>query len=150
MIAPCHFVIGSCFVGTGRGYIYLLYSRQERAVYVGQTNERSGVVGRLGGHVGPQGTLRVRLEERGVLLDEIADLAVYAHVLPSDRRFTGTDRAHREGVEHLVQKGLHRIRGELNPPLQVVSHVAYNPASHLAVVQRTALEVLDGFVASYR
>lgn len=146
---PVHFVVGGCFVGLRRGYIYMLYTKTERRVYIGQTNDRNGVIGRLAGHVSPGGTFRTRLSDEGVLLDHIADLHVFAFCLPNEPRFTGIDRSYREGVEHLVQKRLHTLRADLNPPMQIVSYVEYNPAAEQPSVKRIADQVIDAFLHAY-
>lgn len=146
---PVHFVVGGCFVGLRRGYIYILYTKTECRVYIGQTNDRNGVIGRLAGHVSPGGTFRTRLADEGVLLDHIRDLHVFAFCLPHDPRYVGNDRSHREGVEHLVQKRLHMLRGDLNPPLRIVSYVEYNPAAEQQSVKRVADQVIEAFLRAY-
>ena len=144
-----HFIVGGCFIGLGRGYIYILYTKVERQLYIGQTNERGGVIGRLADHIGSSGTFRSRLNEHGYDLDKIHDLHVFAYLLPNDPRFTGTNRTHREGVEYLVQKRLHSLRGKLNPPMKIVSFVDPKGAAEQVVVRRVADQVIEAFLGAY-
>lgn len=144
-----HFEIRSCFVGTQRSYIYILYSKRERRVYVGQTNEQCGVIGRLAGQVSAKGTFRSRLRDEGINLDEIADLHVFAYRLPDDPRYINTDRSHREGVEHLVQKRLHALRADVTPTFNIVSNVEYNATADLPYVRRVADSLIAAFVQAY-
>ena len=143
------FHIGDCFVGNRRSYIYILYTKSERRLYIGQTNEQCGVIGRLAGHVGARGTLRMRLLDEGIELDEIEDLRVFAYRLPNDLRYIGIDSSHREGVEHLVQKRLHTLRGDLTPPMKIVSNVEYNAAADLAHVKAIADQLITTFLSVY-
>lgn len=145
-----HFRVGSCFVGSGRGYIYILYTKTQRCLYVGQTSDQGGVIGRLSSHIAPNGTFRSRLYDRGIDLDDIDDLEIFAYHLPDDLRYTVTDRAHREGVEHLVQKRLHTIRGDLTPPMKIVSHVVYNSSAELVYIRHTADQVIEAFLVAYQ
>ena len=55
-------------VGSGRAYIYILCSKLNHVVYVGQTNDPGGVLARLASHIGSGGTFRKRLHG----FDEIA------------------------------------------------------------------------------
>ncbi len=142
--------IGDCCIGANRAYIYILYSKSQHALYIGQTNDRYGVVGRLCSHIRTKGTFRIRLNEKlGIQLYEIEDLQVFCYRLPNDPRYTGIERSYREGIEYLLQKQLHTIRGQLKPYVQVVSNVDYNEAASLKSVQRIAEKILQSFVAAY-
>jgi hypothetical protein len=142
--------LSSCFIGADRGYIYVLYSKNQHALYVGQTNDRAGTIGRLNAHISINGTFRIRLlEKEGVGLDEIDDLHMFSFSLPKDPRFTGLDRSYREGVEYLVQKHLHSVRGSLRPFMRIVSNVEYNDTAQLTLVQSTALEVFNEFLRTF-
>jgi hypothetical protein len=143
-----HSHLGSCFRGS-RAYIYILYSLNQRALYVGQTAERHGVIGRLCGHIATDGTLRTRLYEHGVELNEVDDLTVFAYCLPEDPRYIGIESAYRQGVEFLVQKGLRMGGGPLHLPLRIVSNIAYNDAAAQPMVIRAADQVLAAFIAAY-
>lgn len=142
--------IGGCFIGSGRGYIYILYSKTHHSLYVGQTNDQCGVVGRLNAHVGNNGTFRMRLLEReGINLEEVDDLYLFSYCLPRDPRYTGIDRTYREGVEFLVQKLLYTVRGRLNPFMHIVSHVEYNDSAQLTFVSSTAQEIFEAFLNTF-
>jgi|SRR5579875_366841 hypothetical protein len=142
--------IGNCFVGSGRGYIYILYTKVHHSLYVGQTNGRTGVIGRLCAHVSSDGTFRMRLLEReGIDLDEVGDLHVFSYCLPRDPRYIGIDRTYREGVEYLVQKHLHTVRGRLRPYMRIVSHVEYNDTAKFTFVAATAKEIISKFLEQF-
>ena len=116
-MAFIHLLLNDCFVGVNRAYVYVLYSKFHQVAYVGETNDKGGVIGRLSAHVGPKGTLRIRLmETRGVNL-EVSDLALFAYRLPAEPEFVGIEKAYRRGVEYLVQFRLHQICGDLKPYL---------------------------------
>lgn len=139
--------LSSCFMGVGRGYIYILYSKKQHALYVGQTNDRAGTIGRLNAHISTNGTFRIRLlEKEGIDLNEVDDLHMFSYSLPKDPRFTGLDRSYREGVEYLVQKQLHEVRGRLKPFMRIVSNVDYNDTAQLALVLSTAQDVFNALL----
>lgn len=141
--------IGGCFC-SGHGYIYVLYSKTHHSLYVGQTNDKCGVVGRLNSHVNNKGTFRRRLLEReGINLDKVDDLQVFSYTLPLDARFVGIDRTFREGVEYLVQKSLHEVCGSINPFMRIVSHVEYNDSAQLTFVRYTAQEIFEAFLNTF-
>lgn len=142
--------IGGSFVGSGHGYIYILYSKTHHSLYVGQTNDQCGIVGRLHAHVNYNGTFRMRLLERGgINLDDVDDLHVFSYCLPRDPRYIGIDRTYREGVEYLVQKLLHTVRGRINPFMHIVSHVEYNDSAQLTFVRSIAQEIFDAFLNTF-
>lgn len=116
--------IGRAYAGLGRSYIYVLCSKRNNVLYVGQTNDTGGVCARLAGHLGEKGTFRVRLRERrGVEIEEIDDLELFAFALPSQPEFTSRDEVYREGVEYGVQRLLHTVSGQWRPYFYVISNI---------------------------
>lgn len=149
-MAPIHVVLGDCFIGTNRAYIYLLYSKAFRVAYVGETNDANGVIGRLNAHVSSRGTFRTQLmEKRGLNLDEIDDLALFAYRLPPEPEFIGIEKAYRRGVEYQVQFHLRQVCGDLRPFLRIISNVDYSDASSLRPIQVIAENVIDEFARAY-
>lgn len=149
-MATFHLVLNDCFVGVDRAYIYILYSKSHRVAYVGETNDARGVIGRLNAHIGPDGTLRVRLmEKRGVELNEVSDLCLFAYRLPAEPEYVSIEKAYRRGVEYLVQFELRQICGELRPYLHILSNVNCNDASSLRSIQSIASEITASFASTY-
>lgn len=121
-------------------------------LYVGETNDANGVIGRLYGHVqsNPIGTFRKQLMERhGLELDEIVDLTVFSCSLPSDVRFYSVEKSYRRGVEYLVQSRLWEVCGDLKPYFYIVSHVEYSDTCRQDEVQKLAAEISERFIAAY-
>lgn len=145
-----HFQVGPCFRGLGKAYIYILYTKVFQRIYIGQTNERGGVIGRLSAHIGSKGTFRLRLQDTGVDLDEVQDLNVFVFLLPEDPRFTSIDRTHREGIEFLTQKKLHGVCGDLTPRARIVSNITYQPSADFAMSQRISEEIVNSFMCVYQ
>ncbi|HHG83947.1 MAG TPA: hypothetical protein ENJ82_04295 [Bacteroidetes bacterium] len=102
-----HVSIGNSFNGHGLSYIYLVLSRSFRILYVGQTNDRIGTIGRLRGHLSVGGTFRKHFEEAiGEPLESVLDLELISFPLGRDPIFISEESAYREGVEFLVRKFL--------------------------------------------
>lgn len=118
------FNIRRAYAGFGRAYIYVLCSKRENVLYVGQTNDPGGVCARLAGHLGNGGTFRVRLWERqGIGIDEVSDLEVFAFALPLAPEFTSRDEVYREGVEYRIQSRLHTVSGRWQPYFRLISNI---------------------------
>jgi len=119
-----HMSIRRAYAGLGRAYIYILCSKQQNVLYIGQTNDTGGVCARLAGHLTENGTFRVRLRERlGLSIEDINDLEVFAFALPSVSEFTSRDEVYREGVEYLTQSLLHRVSGRWRPYFRIISNI---------------------------
>ena len=58
-------------------YVYLLATPMHGAVYVGETNDGGGSIGRAGSHLRPGGTFTTRFEDRiGVDAEDATDLTL--------------------------------------------------------------------------
>lgn len=111
-------------VGSGRAYIYILCSKLNHVVYVGQTNDPGGVLARLASHIGSGGTFRKRLHGFDeIAVEDIDDLELFAFALPERAEFISRDETYREGVEYNVQVTLQRLRGDWKPYFTIVSNV---------------------------
>ena len=141
--------IGNSFWGPPSSYIYLLYSKKYNIIYVGQTCEQNGALGRLCGHLANNGTFRSKVYETGYNIDEISDLSLCVYRLPNVAYFSSAERTYREGVEFLVQKRLRDISGELSPYLKVVSWVKYNDSASLPEIKKVAKSVIEEFIGLY-
>ena len=138
------------FIGNNRAYVYVIYSRVWQFAYVGETNSRNGIIGRLNGHVNGTGTLRQQLyDKQGIDLDNVYDLTVFSYALPVEPQYINVERVHRRGIEYLIQDGLWNVCGDLEPYLRIVSNVHYSDTCSLNSVQTIASEIFCEFVSTY-
>lgn len=76
------------YKGRLEAYIYIWFSKSTKLVYVGETNNRHGVIGRADQHVGhKKGTLYNRVYDKGYDLDEINDFILLSYPLPREKSF---------------------------------------------------------------
>lgn len=130
-------------------YVYIWFSKSNRILYVGQTNDKNGVIGRAVSHVTNNGTLRDRCLEYGISMDEIDDFILLSYELPNERKYISTESSYRLAVEYTVQINMHRIRGNSNPPFRVISRVTYTePASNTEII-KIASEIVSDFKRIY-
>lgn len=130
-------------------YIYIWFSRKESVVYVGQTNDRYGVIGRAFQHLSPNGSLRARLLDNGYELDLIDDFLLLSYALPNNWRYTGLESSGREAVEYFVQVGIRDKQFLFDHYLLLVSTV--RPANYFdyAEAEDLAKAIVDDFVEVY-
>lgn len=132
-------------------YIYIWYSKKARIAYVGQTNERHGVVGRASAHISRHGTLRTRLLEKdGSSIEDFDDWVLMSYRFPFIKKYISNESSYRLAVEYLVQTLLIEERGKLNPPLRLISNVTYTDYCNSVQVRRLASEIIEEFKSSYR
>lgn len=137
------FTLGRTCLGRGMAYIYILCSKRNHVVYVGQTNARGGVLTRLGGHLDHNGTFRKRLSESLLVdVEELDDLEVFAFALPPLPQYTSLDETYREGVEYGVQKRLQTLRAQWQPYFQIVSNVTAPDTTGLPEVIRLSQQIV--------
>lgn len=139
------------FVGSRRGIVYVGCSKQARIGYIGQTAGGTGVLGRWSHHLSAIGSsFWRRVEERGQCAPEtITDLAVFAVELGGEPHWNGLESSHREAVEYLVQIGLRRVCGDLDPYLRIISEVRANENCALGFVRDRADAVVSAFIGWY-
>lgn len=83
--------------GKGRSYLYVLCSKTNHVLYVGETAEYGGVCARFAGHIGRDGTFRARLlEKEGIGVEEIDDLEIFAFALPTLPEYLSRDASWRK------------------------------------------------------
>lgn len=132
------------------GYVYLLASRMHRAVYVGETNDAGGAIGRAGSHLRPNGTFTERFEDRiGLPAEAAADLTLLCARLPLTAEYTSVETSYRRGVEYLVQDGLLRHPLRKAERYDLIARVAYSPRAELAEVRQIADEIVRDFATHY-
>lgn len=146
---PIWSLISLAFDGT-TAFIYLWISKRWRVVYVGQTNDRRGSLGRAFSHIRDDGTFRMRFEEEvGIKLEAADDLILVSYPLPRTPEYTGEESSYREAVEYLVQIGLRDIRSEVRPKFSLVSNVRSVGRSSSLFIKEYADEIVKDFLEIY-
>ena len=138
------------YKGRLEAYIYIWFSKSTKLVYVGETNNIHGVIGRANQHVGhSNGTLYHRVYDKGYDLDQIDDFILLSYPLPREKRYISEETAYRISVEYLVQKKL--IENKINSPVKytLVSNVEVGPHTGLASLQKIADDIVEDFSAAY-
>lgn len=138
------------YKGRLEAYIYIWFSKSTKLVYVGETNNIHGVVGRANQHVGHgKGTLYHRVYDKGYDLDRIDDFVLLSYPLPREKRYISEETAYRISVEYLVQKKL--IENKINSPIKytLVSNVEVGPYTGLASIQKIADDIVEDFREAY-
>ena len=138
------------YKGRLEAYIYIWFSKSTKLVYVGETNNIHGVIGRANQHVGhSNGTLYHRVYDKGYVLDQIDDFVLLSYPLPREKRYISEETAYRISVEYLVQKKL--IGNQINSPVKytLVSNVEVGPHTGLASLQKIADDIVEDFSSAY-
>ena len=147
---PIWTYISTCFDGAGTAYVYLWISKKWQVVYVGQTNNVIGTIGRACGHLVPGGTLRYRFEEEvGVRLEEADDLFLVSYALPQEPEYTGEESSYREAIEYQVLYKLTFIRGQLRPTFKLISENRYNGRAANPLIEKYAEAIVSDFQTNY-
>jgi hypothetical protein len=142
--------ISTIFNGSSQAYIYIWISKTERFIYVGQTNERFGTLGRCLSHIQPNGTLRMRCLERvGLELELINDLHLVSFLLPPTSDFISNNSSFRLAVEYLVQTGLHEAKKDVSPSFQIISNICTTSYVMNSTVIKVAKEIINDFKSVY-
>lgn len=142
--------IADIFNGLNRSYIYIWLSKSAKAVYVGQTNDRTGSLGRGHRHFDINGQLRSRMYEKlDVIPEQFNDFVLISYLLPATQEFIGPETSYREAVEYLVQIQLHENRDRVVPFFRVISWVRSNDRTRDKTVQKLAQAIVDDFLTAY-
>lgn len=142
------FYIG--FKGRLEAYIYIWFSKKEKLVYVGQTNNYQGVIGRALQHIEPEtGTLYNRVEDYGYELTDIDDFVLLSYPLPREKVYLSSDTSYRISVEYLVQKGLIASRIKSKRPYKLISNVTPGQYINLRSIQNISKEIIEDFMEIY-
>jgi len=143
------FYIG--YKGRLEAYIYIWFSKQYRFVYVGETNNINGVIGRACQHVTRgQGTLYSRVDDEGYDIQEINDFVLLSYPLPRQKKFMTEESAYRISVEYLVQKKLYALRREVDRPYKMLSSVTTGPCTGMKSIDHIADKIAYDFVDIYQ
>lgn len=143
-------LFSNIYVGKNRAFIYFWVSKSNKFIYVGQTNDKSGTLGRAVGHLRHDGTFRKRCEEKvGVYLEKVDDLTLYSFPLPSEQKFIGAESSYREAIEYLVQSKLILKRGKGNPMYLIISWVRTSDRTNESIVQSISENIVNEFLRLY-
>ena len=138
------------FKGRLEAYIYIWFSKNNALVYVGETKNINGVIGRANQHVShDSGTLYSRLYDKGYDLDDIDDFILLSYPLPREKRFLSEETSYRISVEYLVQKKLIECRKNCDVPYELVSKVVPGPHTNLMKIDNLANEIVTDFIHIY-
>ena len=138
------------YKGRIEAYIYIWFSKSTQLVYVGETNNIHGVIGRANQHVGHNsGTLYCRVYDRGFDLDQIDDFILLSYPLPREKRYISEETSYRISIEYLVQKKLIEKRIKSPVKYKLISHVDVGPYTDLKSLQRIAEDIVEDFYAAY-
>ena len=137
------------YKGRLEAYIYIWFSKSTQLVYVGETNNKHGVVGRANQHVDNSGTLYNRVYDKGYDLYQIEDFVLLSYPLPREKRYLSEETSYRISVEYLVQKKLTENKIKSNTFYTLVSNVQVGPHIDLVSVQKIADEIAKDFHEVY-
>ena len=141
--------LNCCFNGS-LAYIYIWFSKNQKIVYVGQTNNRKGTLGRAIEHISETGTLRKQFEEKyGQKLENVEDLYLLSFPLPPKYEFICIESAYRLAVEYNVQIFLRELRNRVNPVFNIISRVTYTDIASQKIIKDIANKIATDFLSTY-
>lgn len=141
------FCIG--YKGQLEAYIYIWFSKENGIVYVGETNNKNGVIGRANQHVCQDGTLYGRCYEKGYDINLIEDFILLSFPLPRERHFLSEDTGYRISVEYLVQHNIIEMNNRANRYYKVISNISTGPYTNYALIKKIAKEISETFIEVY-
>lgn len=116
-------------IGIVGGYIYLVFSEEPAAAYVGQTRGHLGALGRLSQHLSAteSNTFLKRIGQRHSLSDiKVSRIHFFAYRLPDEKRFQERYSDYREAVEGATVKFLLNLFHEHKISVPLVSNFQLN------------------------
>lgn len=138
------------YKGRLEAYIYIWFSKSTKLVYVGETKNIHGVIGRAEQHVGHSaGTLYHRVYDEGYDLDLIDDFVLLTYPLPREKRFISEETGYRISVEYLVQKKLIANKIKSTDNYKLISYVDVGPYTNIASIQAIAESIAIDFNEAY-
>lgn len=142
-----YFCLG--YKGQIEAYIYIWFSKENGIVYVGETNNKNGVIGRAYQHVQKNGTLCERCYQKGYDLNKIDDFILLSFPLPREKRFLSEDIGYRISVEYLVQRNLIELNNQAVRKYKVISNITTGPYTNLNKIIKIADEISENFIKIY-
>lgn len=141
------------YKGNLEAYIYIWFSKLYRMVYVGETNNVNGVIGRANQHITREtGTLYNRFYDEGYDIAELNDLLLLSFPLPREKKFRSEESSYRISIEYLVQKFLLDLRSKSQNPYKLISQVTTGPYIEqkrlIAIATKISKDFLEIYEAS--
>ena len=134
-----------------RAYIYVWISKKWRTIYVGQTNNTNGTLGRALNHIRGQGTLRNRFEEQiGLKLEKVEDFILLSFTLPNESKYISNESCYREAIEYKVQFNLYLKNNEVNNKYEIISNVRSNNLVGEDEIEKIAKKITNEIVEIYK
>jgi len=123
-------------------YIYCICIKNPTAlVYIGQTSQKRGALGRFMQHIRTDGTLMKQVKAIGIV--DIADVFVAAKDLTEYNIFEGVYSIPRNSLELLVQSTMKAKGCSSVIPFEVISTVANSSQIHDFEIQKIASDVTE-------
>lgn len=124
-------MVSSPSIANRHSYIYILYTtiKDNSFLYVGETEERNGVVGRLAGHlnIDPPGTFLAKITEYSTNeIEDVCGVNVIAFDVSDYQIFSGdVNKTRRRALEYVIHFGMlkYSCTEEVTIPYTVISHV---------------------------
>lgn len=139
------------YKGKLEAYIYIWFSKKYRMVYVGETNNIYGVIGRGLQHIeSGEGTLYNRVFEKGYDLYKIDDFILLSYPLPREKKFLSEETSYRISVEYLIQRKMIERRIVLDEPYCMISKVRPGIYTGLKRLDSIAEKIVDDFIDLYK
>ena len=121
-------------------YIYCICIQHPTAfAYIGQSAQKRGVLGRVTGHLGTDGTLMKRVKKAGV--SNFENMTVVAMDLTEYSIFDGLYSRSRDALEFLIHSAMKAKGCKAHIPFEVISYVANCSLVHDVKIQKIAEEV---------
>lgn len=141
------FGLGHIYKGHSYAFIYMIISKKFKTAYIGQTNEKGGVLGRINSHLKENGTFRTHFEDKiGFSIDEIEDLSILSYNLGSEKIYTSLESSFREGVEYLVKKHLCEQFSKNDIFIRILGYTRSNSTTSLNEINNLSNDISNFFV----
>lgn len=124
-------MVASPCIANRHPYIYILYAtiQDNSFLYVGETEEHNGVIGRLSGHLNynPPGTFLSKIMEYSTYqIEEVGKVNVIAFDVSEYQIFSGDiNKTKRRALEYVIHFEMlkYSCADEVTTPYTVISHV---------------------------
>lgn len=137
--------ISSTEVASRKPFIYFIAILKPVALlYVGQTCQRYGVLGRFFQHLEPDGTLRNRAIEAGI--DDFENISIIAVDLSKHNKFGNAYNRYRDALEFLLHCEMKAKGCKSKIPFEVISNVRANIFVNDFELQKLSKEIANEIV----
>lgn len=136
--------VNSSNVAVRRPQIYIIcVMKPKPLVYVGQTCQKNGVLGRFFQHMSG-GTLTEIMHENGIY--EFEDISVTAVDLSEYEIFADIYSRKREALEFLIQREMKAAGCKTAMPFRVISRVYYNGEVSNHTIEKLAKQIVKDII----